>query len=120
MLRRCCAALAMLFKRSRHAKVRRATVGLELLESRLVPTVTPTLSWTRGVNALVLPSGQYIALNQTPRSAICKAIGFGESGTVVTAYNQDGAVLWSKDLGPGQLFGGFDLDHDGIPDIAIA
>jgi hypothetical protein len=41
-------------------------------------------------------------------------------GTVVTAYDQDGNVIWSKDLGAGQLFGGFDLDRDGIPDLCIA
>ena len=117
MLRRCCAALAMLFKRSRHGKTRRTSLHLEVLEERLIPSVS---AWQRHVNDLVLPSGQDIALIPTPRSAITQAIGFGASGTVVTAYNQDGVVLWSKDLGPGQLFGGFDLDQDGIPDIAIA
>jgi len=116
MLQRCCAAFARLFQRSCHAKVRWAGLHLEILEDRLTPSVSP---WQLDVNSLVLPSGQDIALIPTPRSAITQAVGFGLSGTVVTAYNQDGAVLWSKDLGRGQLFGGFDFERDGIPDIGI-
>jgi hypothetical protein len=70
-------------------------------------------------NALVLPSGQVVPLIPTPNSALTEAIGFFQSNATVTAYNQDGIVLWSKVLGAGQLFGGFDFDGDGIPDLGI-
>lgn len=48
-----------------------------------------------------------------------RAVAFQLSGTVLTAFKEDGEVWWEKDVGPATLFGGFDFDADGVPDLGL-
>jgi hypothetical protein len=77
-----------------------------------------------GVNALVLPGATDadpplpLYRLRTPRGATT-AIAFQQAGPRVIARDQDGATIWSAELGEGALFGGFDADDDGVPDLAL-
>lgn len=80
-----------------------------------------------GVNALVRPGA---AENEAPlplyplrapRNVLLSTAGiaFRQDGPRITALDQDGATLWSTEAGEGALFGGFDADDDGVPDLAL-
>lgn len=74
------------------------------------------------VNALVPPGAPPDAAPvplyrlRTPNGA---AIAFRQSGATVEALDQSGRVIWTKDVGAGALFGGFDVDGDGIVDLGL-
>lgn len=46
-------------------------------------------------------------------------IAFAYDGAVLEALDQDGRSLWKKDVGAGALFGGFDIDGDGVVDLGL-
>lgn len=72
-------------------------------------------------NALVRGDGSVVPLYPVSDPSLgTRAIGFATSGTTVTALDEHGGALWSADLGAGQLFGGFDFDADGVPDLGLA
>ena len=89
-----------------------------------LPDAAPSRALAPGVNALVLPgaspSDPPVPLTplRAPSGALL-AIAFQQSGPRVTARDQDGAVVWSSEIGEGSLFGGFDADDDGVPDLAL-
>ncbi|MBK8939791.1 MAG: hypothetical protein IPM79_19765 [Polyangiaceae bacterium] len=71
-------------------------------------------------NAVLLSDGTIGALYPTQGAALpTTAIGFRRDGEGVTAFDEHGATLWQADLGPGSLFGGFDFDQDGVPDLGL-
>lgn len=71
-------------------------------------------------NALLLPDGTVAALYPvTTKGAPTRAVGFVREGTRVHAIDEDGQVLWDEDVGEGALFGGFDFDADGWPDLGL-
>jgi hypothetical protein len=71
-------------------------------------------------NAAVLDDGSVMPLYPVSASnAATRAVGFVQTGTMVAARDEHGALLWEKDLGPGSLFGGFDFDADGFPDLGL-
>lgn len=72
-------------------------------------------------NAVVLDDGRVVPLYPVSSPGLgTRAIGFAQGGGLVQAVDEHGAPLWSKDLGAGSLFGGFDFDADGIPDLGLA
>jgi hypothetical protein len=72
-------------------------------------------------NALLLSDGTLTALYPVSAAgATTRAVAFVRSGSEVTALDEYGAELWTKDLGPGAMGGGFDFDADGIPDLLLA
>lgn len=84
----------------------------------------PGRSLPAAVNALVLPGA---ATTDAPlplyRLAAARgtttAIAFRQAGTSLEALDQDGRSLWKKDIGEGALFGGFDVDGDGVVDLGL-
>ncbi len=76
------------------------------------------------VNALVLagapPDAAPVPLYRlrTP-SGTTAAVAFRQSGATVEALDQAGRAIWTKEIGPGALFGGFDVDGDGLVDLGI-
>jgi hypothetical protein len=71
-------------------------------------------------NALLLPDGGATPLYPvTDPAAATRAVAYVKDGAVVRALDEDGAELWQKDLGDGSLFGGFDFDSDGWPDLGL-
>lgn len=71
-------------------------------------------------NALLRSDGTVVPLYAVPFSVMgTRAIGVVQSGTTLTVVDEDGAPLWTKDVGEGSLFGGFDYDGDGVVDAAL-
>jgi hypothetical protein len=71
-------------------------------------------------NALVLPDGSVAVLYPvTDPAAGTRAVGFLQSGSEVTVLDEHGATIWKKDMGAGEMFGGFDFDADGFPDLGF-
>ena len=63
-------------------------------------------------------AGTHIVPLHSPASP--HALGYVFDGARINAYDVGGRKVWDKAAGPGQLFGGIDLDRDGVPDIGIA
>jgi hypothetical protein len=71
-------------------------------------------------NALLLPGGEVTPLYPvSDPAAPTRAVAFRQAGSDVEALDEHGASLWKKDLGVGALFGGFDFDADGWPDLGL-
>lgn len=71
-------------------------------------------------NAIVLQDGSVLPLYPvTAAEPAPRAVAFQQAGSVVTALDEDALPLWEKDLGEGGLFGGFDFDADGFPDLGL-
>jgi hypothetical protein len=70
-------------------------------------------------NALWLDGAALPLYPVSDPTAGTRAVAFRLAGSSVTAYEEDGAVWWEKDVGPGSLFGGFDFDADGVPDLGL-
>lgn len=71
-------------------------------------------------NAIVLDDGSVLPLYSTQSEDLpSRAIGFSRYGDQVTARDEHGLEIWSARLGEGALFGGFDFDSDGIPDLGL-
>lgn len=69
------------------------------------------------VNAVRLANGPVLPLY---RGTGRLPIAFEAAGETVHAYDAQGERLWSRKIGTGALFGGFDLDGDGIVDFGLA
>ncbi len=69
------------------------------------------------INAVRNEAGIVVPLNTAPG---WRPTGFLSLGPKLSAVDEHGHTLWTKDLGAGQSFSGFDLDRDGIPDVGIA
>lgn len=70
-------------------------------------------------NAVLLASGAVVPIYPvSDPTASTRAVGFS-FGTTLDAIDEHGAVLWSVDAGVGALFGGFDFDADGWPDVGL-
>jgi hypothetical protein len=48
------------------------------------------------------------------------SIAFRRGAADVTALREDGSTIWTGAVREGSLFGGFDLDADGVPDFGVA
>lgn len=71
-------------------------------------------------NAVVLDDGFVLALHPVEGGALpTRAIGFTRVADEVTARDERGLEIWSANLGGGSLFGGFDFDADGVPDLGL-
>jgi hypothetical protein len=71
-------------------------------------------------NALHLADGSVHALAPVSDPlATTRAVAFARGATLVKALDEDGNPLWEKDLGAGAMFGGFDFDADGWPDLGL-
>jgi hypothetical protein len=71
-------------------------------------------------NALLLDDGSVVPLYPVVDStATTRAVGFVRDESMVQAIDEHGAPLWQADLGQGALFGGFDFDDDGWPDLGM-
>jgi hypothetical protein len=68
------------------------------------------------VNALLASDGAVRALYPAPGTS---GVSFEQQGSLVRALDGAGNELWSTDAGTGQLFGGFDFDQDGWPDLGV-
>ncbi len=68
------------------------------------------------INATVDIEGNVIPLYAYDKKS---KIGFFQSGDTIKAVDHNGKKLWSKDLGKGGVFGGFDFDRDGITDFGL-
>jgi hypothetical protein len=62
-------------------------------------------------------SGKLVVLHQI---GCGPAIGLVQQGPRIAAFDITGRKLWEKLLGPGTIFGGFDLDRDGVADFGLA
>jgi len=70
------------------------------------------------VNARLLAGDEILALYPAPEPQT-GGVGFRLEGSTLSAFDAEGAPLWSVDSEPGALFGGFDFDHDGWPDLGV-
>jgi hypothetical protein len=71
-------------------------------------------------NAVMLADGSVMPLYAVGAEDLgTRAIGFTTDGPVVTARDERGDPIWERDLEPGALFGGFDVDADGVPDLGL-
>lgn len=81
---------------------------------------TPGASKPAPGNALLLTNGTVVPLYPvTAMGAPTRAVGFTRDGTRVRALDEDGEILWDVEAGEGALFGGFDFDADGWPDLGL-
>lgn len=72
-------------------------------------------------NALLRSDGSVVPLYPvTDALSATRAIGFVADGSSLTAIDEDGATLWTLGDAAGALFGGFDFDSDGWPDVGLA
>ncbi|MBW2453890.1 MAG: hypothetical protein JRI68_05250 [Deltaproteobacteria bacterium] len=69
------------------------------------------------VNALVAAGGEVLVVYPAPHAT--GGVAYRMSGTTVEALDAQGASLWTAEPGEGQLFGGFDFDEDGWPDLGV-
>ena len=67
------------------------------------------------INAVLSPGGELRALYSNGGDGV----SFSQQGNAVSALDAAGNELWSSDTGGGQLFGGFDFDLDGWPDLGL-
>lgn len=75
------------------------------------------LASTAAVNSVQLQDGRVLPLNKGHDGL---ALAFQKTGAGVEAFDRQGRRMWRRDVGEGTLFGGFDLDADGIIDFGIA
>lgn len=72
-------------------------------------------------NAMLLGDGSVVPLYRvSDPAAATRAVGFVHDGDALRALDEDGGELWHQDVGAGALFGGFDFDADGWPDLGLA
>ena len=71
-------------------------------------------------NALLLADGTVTPLYPVTGHTRTRAVAFRHDGEVLRALDEHGEEIWARDVGAGGLFGGFDFDADGFPDVGIA
>lgn len=72
-------------------------------------------------NALIRGDGTVVALYPVADpSAGTRAVAFVQQGTSVLVLDEDGKEIGKHEVGTGGLFGGFDFDADGWPDLGMA
>jgi len=72
-------------------------------------------------NALIRTDGSVVPLYPVGDPAAgTRAVGFVSSSGSVLVLDEDGKELAKLDVGGGSLFGGFDFDADGWPDLGLA
>ncbi len=69
------------------------------------------------VNALVTGSDEVLVLYPSPHAT--GGVAYRMTGSTVEALDAQGTSLWTAEPGEGQLFGGFDFDEDGWPDLGV-
>jgi hypothetical protein len=76
-----------------------------------------------GVNALVTPGASAtdspLPLYRVGTGNGSGGVAFQRRGDMLAALDANGRTVWEKPVGPGALFGGFDIDRDGWPDFGI-
>ncbi|MBK8259164.1 MAG: hypothetical protein IPK82_41720 [Polyangiaceae bacterium] len=55
----------------------------------------------------------------TDPTAGTRAVAFLPIAQELRAHREDMSVWWSKEVGDGSLFGGFDFNADGVPDVGL-
>lgn len=55
-----------------------------------------------------------------PSKGAAPYVAFRREPDGVTALREDGTALWTQKTVAGALFGGFDVDGDGVPDLGVA
>ncbi|MFO0678696.1 MAG: hypothetical protein U0169_19345 [Polyangiaceae bacterium] len=63
-----------------------------------------------------MPGGDLLPLHAGPNG---EGHAFRLADGTLTAFDANGVVRWEKRVGEGRLFGGFDLDGDGVVDVGI-
>lgn len=72
-------------------------------------------------NALILADGTVTGLYRVGDPAAgARAVAFQSDGASTRCLDEKGNVIWEQPHGAGPLFGGFDFDDDGFPDLGIA
>jgi hypothetical protein len=85
------------------------------------PDDAPATCDLTGINALVRADGSVLPLYPVSAPGMeMPAVGFSWDGTTLRAIDAEERVLWTATPGGGTLFGGFDFDADGWPDLGLA
>lgn len=85
------------------------------------PDGSAPLSWPAHVNAMIRASGDLVALHDVSDAAYPagKVAFVLEAGVRLTALSPDDTTVWSVETDAIAVTGGFDLDRDGWPDLAL-
>jgi len=68
-------------------------------------------------NAMVLDTGAVVPTYPIASDGPARAVGYVNAGSAITAYDQDQHTLWTTPIDGAAIFGGFDYDRDGWPDV---
>ncbi len=88
--------------------------GPDCEEDNIPPCDGPT------VNAMIRGDGSILPVYKVDDAmSFVSSVGFVFDGETVTALDLDENILWTSETGAGALFGGFDFDEDGWPDLGL-
>lgn len=80
----------------------------------------PRAGETGPLPSVIVVEGAPVALYPVRDAASAVArVGYRLTGSELWAHDATGKVIWQETVGPGTLFGGFDMDGDGWVDMGI-